>query len=169
MQTEIWKDILGFEGLSKNYQVSNLGNVRKIFKNGNVKVKKKFILNNGYEVAHLQINGKIGTRLVHRLVALAFIPNPENKPQVNHKNGIKTDNKADNLEWNTAKENTNHSFANKLQIPLLGSQNGTSKLTETQVLDIRKDKRKNIELAEYYNVSDSLICMIKKRKIWTHI
>ena len=116
-QTEIWKDITGYEGL---YQVSNLGRVRsltrKVFvkgrENGRVftgRIKygcreKK----NGYRVVSLYCKGKSKRFFVHRLVASAFIQNHNNLPQVNHKDEDKTNNKVSNLEWCDAKYNTNY-------------------------------------------------------------
>lgn len=114
---EIWKNIQGFEG----YQISNLGNV-KSFKLKKENIKSKNIDRYGYEIVCFCLNGKSKTKTVHRLVALAFIPNDENKPQVNHINGIKTDNRVDNLEWVTAKENTKHALENKLQIRYKGEK-----------------------------------------------
>lgn len=103
---EIWKDIMGYEGY---YQVSNLGNVRSLdrvitYSNGsNVLTKGKVMAQNvcgrGYKQIHLKMNGKRKPFNVHRLVAQAFIPNPNNLPQINHINEDKTDNRVDNLEW----------------------------------------------------------------------
>ena len=103
---EIWKPIVGYEGL---YEVSNLGNVRSLNYNGTgeIKIMKPGISKNGYLQVLLYINGKRKMYKVHRLVAQAFIPNPDNKPQINHKSEDKTLNTVDNLEWTTAKENTN--------------------------------------------------------------
>jgi len=106
METEIWKDIEGYEG---KYQVSNLGNVKSLNYNnyGYEKLLSPF-LNSGYLYVDLLINTKRRTFRVHRLVAEAFIPNSDNKPEVNHINEIKTNNRAENLEWVTRKENVNH-------------------------------------------------------------
>lgn len=97
---EIWRDIKGYEGL---YQVSNLGRVRS-FHGGSERIMKQ-TLQNGYLRITLLKNEKSKRFLSHRLVALAFIPNPENKPQVNHIDEDKTNNRVDNLNWMTSKEN----------------------------------------------------------------
>lgn len=116
MQEEIWKDITGFEEL---YQVSNLGKVRskerKIFNNGSKKynilkskMKKQRINNWGYSYVMFSKGSKPFGKLVHRLVADAFIDNKENLPQVNHKDGNKQNNNVENLEWCSIKDNILH-------------------------------------------------------------
>lgn len=112
MKKEEWRDIAGYEGL---YQVSNLGNVKSL---GNGKARnpnwcKEHILKNqltryGYLKVPLSKNGKVKNYLVHRLVGKVFIPNPDNLPQVNHKDECKTNNCVDNLEWCTPKYNLNY-------------------------------------------------------------
>ena len=102
---EIWRDIPGYMGV---YKISNLGNVRRYGRKHNLRCMER----NGYFVVHLS-NGKAKWFYVHRLVALAFIPNPDALPQINHKNEIKTDNRAENLEWCTAHYNTNYGTRNK--------------------------------------------------------
>lgn len=92
---EVWKDIDGYNGC---YQVSNKGNVRSLYSGG--KAVAQLMAPRGYLTVHLSMGGKAKRALVHRLVALAFIPNfDKSKNQVNHKNEIKTDNRAENLEW----------------------------------------------------------------------
>lgn len=100
---EVWKKIKGFE----NYQISNLGNVKSIQPNKKEKILKFRYTKYGY--VRVMLVGK-KELLVHRLVALEFIPNIHNKPQVNHINGIKNDNRVDNLEWCTQSENIIHSL-----------------------------------------------------------
>lgn len=118
---EIWKDIEGFEGL---YKVSNLGEIKSVTRtvnscyNSSMIVKGKLRIQSlkaGYKYVDLSKDGKTKSLRVNRIVAIAFIPNPENKPYVNHINGIKSDNRVENLEWNTASENDNHAFTNNLR------------------------------------------------------
>lgn len=108
---EVWKDIEGYEGL---YQVSNMGRVKSLGATNRVgwhlreKILKQTIEPKGYLKVGLRKNNKIQTVRVHRLVANAFLPNPFNLPQVNHKDENKTNNHVENLEWCTNKYNNNY-------------------------------------------------------------
>lgn len=108
MELEEWRDIKGYKGL---YQISNLGRVKNIKSGRNL---MGGINSDGYYTVLLRKKLKAKSFKIHRLVAAAFISNPENKPQVNHKNGNKIDNKVTNLEWVTCKENVRHAWNNKL-------------------------------------------------------
>lgn len=120
---EIWKDIKGYEGL---YQISSFGNVKSldryiINKNGDKQYFPGKYLTQGISDSYLKVtlskNNKQRTFRVHILVARAFIPNPENKPEVNHIDGNKKNNKVNNLEWNTRSENELHAYRNGLAKP----------------------------------------------------
>lgn len=111
LEGELWRDVAGHEG---KYQVSNLGRVKSLSRRVNTwngyKTLPTIIMSQRDRNCYLAC--KIGS--AHRLVAEAFIPNPGNKPEVNHKNGIKVDNNADNLEWVTHSENVIHGWKNDL-------------------------------------------------------
>lgn len=100
--TEEWKDIIGYEGL---YVVSSLGNIKKIYKSGKSKLKKLSKDKDGYLVVRLSKNNVSRLLRVHRVVAQAFIDNPKNLPEVNHKNENKSNNIVTNLEWCTRRYN----------------------------------------------------------------
>lgn len=128
--TEIYKDIKGFEGL---YQVSNMGNVKSLYYNKLLTICKQ---NNGYTYVCLWKHSKETKGLIHRLVAEAFLPNPDNLPQVNHINEDKTDNKVENLEWCDAKYNSNYGTRKqRISKNKIGINNPLSK----QVLQYSKD------------------------------
>lgn len=176
---EIWKNIENYEG----YQVSNFGNIKSLSKkvkckNGFRTTKEKILKlkksKHGYLSVQLKNKGKFFS--IHRLVAFAFIDNPENKPQVNHINGIKHDNRIDNLEWCNQSENQIHAYANKLQIPSLhnrpnGENQGLSKLKNEDVIFILENYKKGmgIKFSKLFNVSQTTILNIVNKKIWTHV
>lgn len=119
--TEIWKDIEGYEGL---YQVSNCGRVKRLagivkgnWKQGERRQEERALkpLNSHleYKSVSLSKDGKMTHYLIHRLVAQAFIPNPENLPQVNHKDENKVNNNVENLEWCTSEYNNNYGSHNE--------------------------------------------------------
>lgn len=107
---------------------------------------------------------------VHRLIAECFIPNPLNLPQLNHKNGIKTDNRAENLEWVTRKENIKHAYKTGL-INNKGEKHTVAKLTDEEVYKIKYELKHlgSCELGKMYNVSHACISLIKHNKKWKHV
>jgi hypothetical protein len=143
-----------------NYFVSSYGNVKNIIgKESGLKLTLT-------AYRYLVVNILDKSQRVHRLVAEAFIPNPKNKPQVNHINGIKTDNRVENLEWCTSSENMQHAVRTGLKINKKGESCNFSKLTESQVLEIRNSKLTQYKIAKEFNVNQSTISLIKNRKTW---
>lgn len=146
----------------KNYKVYPDGRVYSYHTNKFLKQSKN---NSGYLYVNLWDNGSVKSFKVHRLVAITYIDNPENKSDVNHKNGDKQDNRVCNLEWNTRKENMNHSFH------VLKRQTKT-KLTKDQVIEIRKLAEEGYtqrEIARKFDVCASGVCNIINRKTWQYI
>lgn len=174
---EEWKDVVGYEGF---YQVSNLGRVKsmdRVIKRRKYGQFKKYgvilVLNvgyRGYVDTKLHKNGVKMGKLVHRLVAEAFIPNPENKPVVNHKNGDKEDNRLCNLEWATYSENSQHAIDTGLTPIPKGVASGKTTLTNEKVLaicsELDKYERSQKSIAEEYGVSVGCIGDIHTGARW---
>lgn len=174
---EIWKDIKGFEGI---YQVSDLGRIRSLDRlklnkhNSYTKVKGciiKSFKKKGYPSVSLSIYNTKKTFSVHRLVADSFILNLENKREVNHINGIKTDNRVNNLEWVSSKENIKHAYKMGLMKNKFGEKHHGCKLTEDQVIKIKYDLKElsHSEIAKMFNVNPSRISSIRCGRTWSHL
>jgi len=163
------KSIIGYEGL---YTVSDTGVVKSTPRKGTKGGEIKVIKDEYYEVV-LCKDMKMKRFNLHRLIATAFIPNPENKPQVNHINGDKYDNRIENLEWCNNSENQLHSYRIGLRKSVRGEKNGNAKLTDKQVVEIYsiiKSRGKNYgrkELALKYSVSECTIKEIATNRRYT--
>lgn len=159
MAAEIWKPVKDYENL---YEVSNFGKIRSLKKN---KLKTEQLSKNGYSVINLYVGKSIKREYLHRIVAQAFIPNLDNKPQVNHIDGNKQNNHVENLEWVTSNENLKHAYKMGLRLP--SSQN----ITLEQVKYIKQNP-KNLsrkQLAKELNISYWSICNIYQGRTFKEV
>lgn len=157
---EEWKDVVGWEGL---YKVSNTGKVYSCYAK---KERKLSVEKLGYASVDLWDKRHMKRVKVHRLVALAFLDNPDNKQQVNHKDGNKLNNNVENLEWSTAKENSTHAYDTGLSSAPVGERHGRVKLTELEAAFIKVSKDSNARLATEFGVSSRLVRKIKNGDLW---
>ena len=156
---EEFSNILGFEG----YWINAKGEI--VGRKGN-KIYHRIIDKKGYEKIILKSKQKTKMLSIHRLVALAFIPNPENKPQVNHIDCDKLNNSVENLEWVTNQENHDHKMKNGLNVNKPLEEHGCAKLTNEQALFIRNSNEKSEDLAKQFEVSACTIYNIKGNRSW---
>lgn len=174
MKKEVWIDILGYENI---YKISNLGRVKSLsrklntfrgYRITNERIMKPRKDKEGYLLVNLRLENVMTTFKIHRLVAIAFIPNPNNKPEVNHNDGDKTNNEYTNLIWSTSKENCHH----KLQH--IKSTHKRFKLKANDVIFIRDFYIKNTNvskqnLANLFNIKKSTLDNLLKNRIWKHV
>tara|TARA_R110000765_G_scaffold421407_1_gene527545 strand:+ start:240 stop:791 length:552 start_codon:yes stop_codon:yes gene_type:complete len=177
---QLFKPVKGYEGL---YEVSTYGNVKSLPKEKltqwGLRVTRERILKvdtyhpKGYRFVTLIKNGIRKSHSVHRLVATAFIPNPENYPQLNHKDTIKDNNVVDNLEWCNNSHNQLHAFKYGLNKPNKGEAHGMSKVTEEDVFKIREFHQRyqisNRNLGLIFNITKHHVQQIVSRTTWKHI
>lgn len=158
---EKWLVIKEFEG---KYFISNRGRV----KTQTGKIKKLQDNRRGYYCCGFYYNGKAVMRKTHRLVAQEFLPNPKNKPQVNHKNGNKKDNNVENLEWVTQSENMTHAYE---KMGCFEKRRANKHITDVQILEIftLKGKMLQQEIAKMYNVNRSFVANIHAKRRYKKI
>ena len=160
---EVWKDILGYEG---HYQVSDKGRVKSL-KQGKEKILKPRKDKDGYLYVCLCKNGEVKTCKIHRLVGQSFIPNPNNLPEINHRDEVKTNNSVENLEWCSSKYNMNYGTRVQRQ-----SKKLTNGKLSKPVLQYTKDGKfiqewkstRDVERNLGYNQSAISRCCLGKQK-----
>lgn len=149
----MWEDIPDYEGL---YQVNQVGQIRSL-KFGKKKRLKFQENEKGYLCVKLYKNGKRKEYKVHRLVASTFIPNVDNLPVVNHKNGVKSDNRVENLEWTSYSGNNQHAYDTGLRKALTGEKNPRAKkiicLTTSEIFNCSKEAGERYGIKSYCNIA----------------
>jgi hypothetical protein len=175
MDKEEWRPVKGNES---THEVSNKGRVRSLTRRvnsgqtGGRLVKGKILKLTKTKQGYLCVNlgRKVGVKLVHILVCQAFKDNPEGKRTVNHENGIKTDDRAENLSWNTHKENNEHAIKTGLNQGVRGTLNYNCRFTEEQVEEIMETIRTTdtsfCQIARDYNVGHTAISDINRGRYW---
>lgn len=161
---EIWKSVSSFP----KYEVSTFGRVRHI-KNG---IRKAYHDAAGYARISCSKNGRVSYFKIHQAVAIAFIHNPFGKKNINHKDGVKSNNRLDNLEWCTHQENDLHAKNNGLLRPPLGERCHQAKLNTASVLKIKELIRcgvSNTKIALMFSVQKEAVRRIKVGRTWKHI
>ena len=151
------------------YEVNEEGVVRnKLTRH----VYKQQVTKTGYIYVNTRYRGSLCYQLVHRLVAIAFIPNPENKPQVNHKDGIKANNYLTNLEWATQSENIKHAFSNGLMKAKTGTEHYATTYTEQQIrvaCKLLERGERNVVVADICDMTPDFVGNLKHGAGWKHI
>lgn len=178
MKKEIWKDVPGWKSY---YEVSDAGNVRSLPRtikrrkygrlfdvNWSGKPLKPAKTGNGYLFLNFGRSGESTFFLVHRLVAMAFLPPQEGLPNVNHKNGIKADNRVDNLEWSNKSHNAHHAIATGLSKEHSETHH-SAKLKNSDIPKIRSSTLSYMKLGKIYGVSGTAIQHIKEGKVWRQV
>lgn len=177
---EIWKPIKGYEN---KYEVSNLGRVKSLerYDKYNRHIYEKILIPKKHSGGYLRVGLSRKDYYIHRLVAEAFIDNPNNKKYINHIDGNKTNNKVENLEWCTANENMQHAYyvlkyANReFMSKIANCENhkraikNRRKFTEKQIYEIRNSSESEYKIAQKYNVSRGLINSIKNYKVYKDV
>jgi len=173
--TEVWKSVVGYEGF---YEVSNMGRVKSLARllrpNGRSHMKPENfltprLLRSGYSVVGLSVDGVLQFHRVHRLVAKAFLDNPEGKAQVNHIDGDKLNNIVENLEWATAFENQQHA------VNVLGKHGercGNATIKNADIVDIRfllGHGVRQVDVAKLYGVTPHVISRINCERSWSRV
>lgn len=178
MEGEIWKDVVGFEGL---YTVSNMGRVKsseKIVRYrwgervNKARILKPNNLDQRYDQVTLCRNKYQKKITVHRLVVITFLDMDATKNSINHKDGNKRNNCASNLEWCTQKENIDHAYKLGLMHGRKGEKHPNSLLTNDNVAQMKamlKDGARTRDLVKIFNVSEDVIYQIKVGNSWKHI